>query len=415
MKPLRIFRASGDCGCGSSSYSQTLSNTGACADPASGAQALICDPKYYNLGTILKMRLLGVPLGGSCQMFLKGPVLSPPNPRGFVFMDSDGQVYVENEPKLTLPFLNPAVEGVYPRPGGFAYLQVGVGPDPITWKHLVAPSAGEWSLQSVNGVWQLRDITSGSGNTAVCANNATTPKGMLVCCIDTGDLDEDDNPIYALRKLAVSHQRLIVGDVDDDGVTGYKQLAADEYLRHELAVFPDLKVGSYQQTVDASPDNETTLEADGMKVQIPVDADPVVLCGYNPTTHKFERLAERTKEAMTMDGDVVVADSGAYVTMGGHAKFTNVQFNFPDFYFSCGLRVANDDATPRYDGINYGLFIDGVQVHTWDVKGSKDAALALIYKGIPIGVHTVEVRFLQTAGAGVTSIKYSNANIFTVL
>lgn len=412
MKPLRIFRSQGGCGCGSTGYSQTLSNLGACADPAAGATALICDPKYYTLGQIVKVRLIGVALGGNCQQYLKPAVAGR---RGFVFIDSDGQAYVEHEPKLTLPFLNPSVEGLFPVPGGWDYLQVGVGPDPISWKHLVAPTVGEYALQSRNGVFLLRDVTAGSGNTAVCSSASTADKINITGCIDTGELDDDDEPIFALRKLSVTHGRLVIGDIDGLGVTGYRQLPADEYLEHPLGVIADFKAGTYQQTTAADPDNPALLETDGMLINDPATDDTVVLVGWSPVSHKFSRLAERVKENMVMDADIIVADSGAFVTMGGHAKFEDVQFNYPDFFFSCDLRVANDDAPPNYNAIDYGLFIDGVQVHTWDVKGSKDATLTVLYKGIAIGEHTVEVRFRQSAAAGVTTIKYSSATMFSVL
>jgi hypothetical protein len=411
MKPLRIFRATGDCGCGTNPYSQTLSNSGACADPAAGAEALICDPKYYNLGSIVKVRMLGVALGGNCQQYLKPSVAGR---RGFVFMDTDGQVYVEHEPKLTLPFHNPAVDGVYPTPAGFPYLQIGVGPDPIVWKHLVAPSVGELALVSINGQFLLRDVTSGSGNTAVCSSGATIDKVSLFGCIDTGELDDDDNPIYALRKLTVTHNRVLVGDIDGLGVTGYKQLEDTDHLLHPLAVFPDLKAGTYQQTTAADPDNPSLLETGGMLVNDPATDNTVVLCGYSPTTNKFSRLAARTKEMLDVNADVAVADSGAYVEMGTHCKLENKVFNYPDFFISAMIRVAND-APDNFDGIDFGLFIDGVQVHTWDVKGKPDATLSLLYEGISIGTHTVAIRFRQTSAPGNSTIKYSNTSLFTVL
>lgn len=402
MKPLRVFRATGDCGCsgGSVSTSQTLT-------PSAPGSALICDDKYLLLGKATAIRMLGTTLDGACQVYLKAVTQGD---IGFVFMAPDGAVHVDRLPHLWLPPLNPASGGIFPATGSFQYLQVADGVGDPEWRFIAAPSVGRYTVVSEDGMFSLVDASAGESPVSVCESEETAAFGNIVCCVQTEDLDELGDPIFILRKLTPSHEHPLIGFIDEDGNPGFRCIADGETLHHPLAAFNDLKAGKYQQI---NPANGALL-GNGLELQDATDTDYTTeIAGYSGENKKFYRMPARTKENVTIDADVAVADNGTFVSMGTHAKFTALLFNYPDAYFSTVIRLAND--ADNYAAINYGLYVDGVQVHVWDVKGSKDVNLSHIIKGMTIGNHTIEVKFQQTAAAGASTIKYSDTQIFTVL
>jgi hypothetical protein len=406
MKPLRIFRASSDCNpCGSGSR-QTVSSTTPCV-PAPGS-AIICDPAYYALLKAAAGQMLIVPVGSNCQAFLKPGTAGQ---RGFVFMGNDGQVYVEPAPSLTLPIINP-IDGVtVEMPGSWPYIIIGTGVDPHNWRFVAPPTAGEFSVVAENGVFRLKDLTQSSGQTAVCGSDTAVAKVRLFGCLQTG-LNDDDEPVYGLRKLTASHERVVVGDIEEDGTQGFKCLPIDERLKHPLATLKEFRASTWKQ-VNADTD---AVEGDGFPDAILAGVGAIVdgkLLMWSAATGKYYKLPARVRSTITVDGDVAVADNGAYVSMGAHGLWSNVQVNLPDLFLACTIRMAND--ADNYTAIDYGLFIDNVQVHTWDVKGKPDVTLTHLLTGIAVGVHTFEIRFRQTAGAGASAIKYSNGQLFNVL
>lgn len=376
------------------------------------AGALICNPDYFALDSIVRVRLLGVGLGAQCQQFLKRADLANQGGIGFVFMGNDGQAFVSQAPELTLPYLNPAVAGVFPPDGSFLSLIVGTGSDPLAWRMLHAPSTGEKVLVTKDGLFMLKDPATSTGQTAVCYTDGGAAMGNIVVCVKTG-LDGDGFPVYALSKLAVLHKHPVEGYVDPGtGAAGYRAIPSDQEITHPFAKFGLMRHASFNQ-YDLGTGAD---DAGGMAPQPQTgggaitDAELVV---YSPTSHKFYRLPARTKEVLTVNTDVVVADNGAFVSMGGHCLFTNLQFNFPDFFFSCSVRIKSDGTD--YNNIHFGLFVDGVLVNDWDLKNDTSIALTFIHKGLAVGQHTVDLRYKQTAGADSMTVKFSTATIHTVL
>jgi len=368
---------------------------------------VICANAYFSLVKASLGKLLMVPAGSNCQMFLAPPTEGG---RGFVFMGSDGQAYVENAPSLRLPIINPVTGPSFELPGGFPFIIIGTGVEPNPWRFLAAPTAGNFSLVSENRQFFLRGQGQTTGQTAVCPTDTAVAKVSLFGCFQTG-LDGDDNPVYALRKLAVSHDRPVVGHIDEFGVGGFRCAAPDSTFNHPLAAFNELKAATWLQ-INAGDGN---VEGDGFPNAILTGPDAITdgrLLMWSPTTRKFYTFPAATKETLTVNADNAVADNGTYVSMGGHCLFSNLNFNHPDFFIAATIRMAND--ATNYAGIDYGLFIDGVQVHTWDVKGSKDNTLTHIHQGLEIGIHTIEIKFRQPAGAGDTVIKYSDTQLHSV-
>lgn len=404
-KPMIFF---GNCGCGGGSPQSAL-------PPVNGGAA-VCDPRYLALASVPRLKLLGVTPGAQCQQFL-GSTL-PGN--FFLMLGPDGQTFPTDQPQISLPDFNPAVSGAYPQPGGFSKIVIANGSNPALWYFLEAPSSGSKVLTSVNGQWLLQDPAGQTGQTAVCSQGTTTAKGNLISCVDTGTVDSLGAPVYALRKLAVRHTGIVVGDVDPiTSASGFKTILLTEYLLHPKAKLDDLQCITFKHYTD--PVTLAT-EAGGIMVQ-PVAPGPTQITDaeivtYSPTTMRFYRSPARTKQTLTVDADVIVADNSTYVSMGGHCQFSGVQFNYPDFFIFADirLRAAGVGGSPAasYNNVLFGLFIDGVQVHTWDVKGDSVIALSHLYKGLTIGVHTVEIRFFQTTDPNSQmTIKNSNSDLFT--
>lgn len=357
------------------------------------------------------MRLLGVTLGSNCQQFF-GPDAA--GSLGFVMIGADGQAELDAQPHLTLPAFNPAVSGLFPVPGGFGSVLIANGSDPQTWYALRAPSSGTLALMSVSGQWMLQDPSTVSGTTAPCSSGTTAAKVNLTGCVDTGTVDGLGNPIYAIRKLAVADQKVVIGDVDPiTGVVGFKCLPANVQLKHPIGNLSDFHCSSFTHN------DPTTLvdEAGGMVVQPQVGSGAITdanLGVYSPTTKRFYRAPARTNQNVTLSSTVGVTQDGTYQSMGGHAKFTNQQFNYGAFFISAVVRLLNDAAD--YTAINFALFIDGVNVNTWNVKGSTDNTLSHLHTGLAIGLHTVEIKVSQDASAGGNiSVTQSDTAIFSIL
>jgi hypothetical protein len=393
----KIFHACGECGGGAPSG------------------ALICNPDYYSMGSLTRVRLIGVGLGADCQQFLKRAALEVQGGIGFVFMGNDGQAFTSQAPELSLPFLNPAVSSVFPDTGSWKSLIVGVGSEPQAWRMMMAPSSGEKVVTTKDGLFMLSDPASSSGSTAVCYQDGNVGLGNIIVCVKTG-VDENSFPVYGLSKLTVLHKHPVEGFIDPDtGLGGFRAIPSDKEITHPFARFDLMRHASFNQ-YDAVTQVD---DAGGMAPQpqtgggAVTDAELVV---YSPTTHKFYRLPERTKETLTVGTDVVVADSGAYVSMGGHCLWNNLQFNFPDYLFTCSVRINAGGGTPSYDHVTFGLFVDGVMVNEWDTKNSQNVALSYVGTGLTVGQHTVELKFKQTTDPDSTmTIRFSTGTISTLL
>jgi hypothetical protein len=403
-----IFFGCDPCGTGNGGSGSGQNDAPIVAGPGG---ALVCDNRYLTLAQGARMRLLGVTLGSNCQTFLSGPFA------GFVFYGADGQAFVENQPKLSIPAINPAVSGVFPQPPPFQYLQIANGADPSVWYFLAAPSAGEKVLTAENGQWILKDPGTAAAQTAVCNTDGAVTKGNIVVCKKTGT-DGDGNSIYGLRKLGVVQDHILVGNIDGTtGEIGYQAIDDASPVKHTLSKFVLARSATFKQ-FDAVTGAD---EAGGMAQQIVFGAvapatnttDALGVC-YSPSTSKFYTRPPHVRQHLTVDADVNVADNGSWVSMGGHCLFPNLTFNYTAFYFSTTIRIRSSGTTLPYNNVLFGLFIDGILVNTWDTKNGQDIALSWIHTALAPGVHTVEVKFQQAAGTdGQMQIKFSTSCLFT--
>lgn len=398
------------CGCGAGNGNNA--GNGNDAPTAGNSAALICDNRYLGLQSLTRVRLLGVPLGGNCQQYLKA---ATEGGRGFAFMGTDGQIYVEDRPALTLPYLNPAVSGVFPPDGNFAALMIANGADPMQWLFLRAPTTGSKVLAAENGVFLLKDPASSSGSTAVCYQDGNVASGNIVVCVKTG-VDGNGFPTYGLSKLTVLHKHPVEGYIDPGtGIAGYRAIPSDQALTHPLAKIDTMRHSKFFQ-FDIATGND---EAGGMAPQPQTGGGAIndaELCVYSPSSNKFYRLPARTKETLTVTTDVVVADNGSYGSMGGHCLWNNLQFNFPDYLFTATVRIRAGGGGPSYDTVLLGLFIDGTIVNEWDTKNGQDIALSYVGKGLTVGQHTVELKFKQNTDVNsVMTVKFSTGTISTLL
>lgn len=374
---------------------------------------MVCDDRYLALALGQRVRLLGVTLGGNCQQYLTSTA------SGFVFFGADGQAFVSQQPALSLPPINPAVSNVFPPGPNFGSLLISNGSDPQVWYRLVAPSADEYVLTAEGGVWKLKPPGTAAAQTAVCNSDGAVGKGNIVVCKKTGE-DGDGGAIYALKKLNVVQDHILVGNIDGTtGEVGYQPIDDLSPVKHTLSKFGLHRSATFKQ-FDAVTGND---EAGGMEFQVVFGGvanitDAIGVC-YSPSTSKFYKRPAHIREHLTVDADVVVADNGTWVDMGGHGKFSNKNFNYTAFYISTTIRIraagVGGSPAPSYDLVLFGLFIDGILVNTWDTKNGQDIALSWIHTALAPGVHTVEFKFQQGVNPNSSmTIKYSSTSLMTL-
>jgi hypothetical protein len=397
MKIPTRFWTHDDCGC-SPSY-------GVSHPVVAPTGARVCDDKYFGLMSSTDGQLLVIPPGSNCQAYLKGA----DGIRGFITYEN-GTVRIDAAPRINMPVINPPVSGNTPATGGFKYLLVGSGADPTNWQMLSAPTDGEFQVIAKGGAFGFVDAGQIPGINTVGASAANTTKGNLLVVVESAP-DE-----FTVRKLSVIHGRLIVGDVDSEGVAGYKVLPSTDFLEHPKARFEEVHA---QQFVQLDDDNNPII---GGIPELPVEGvgaiTDAVLAVYSPTQKLFYRAPDRTKERVASSADVQVPDNGAWQAMNGHCTIDDVQFNYPDFMVSATVRssIDNNSGNAADYNMDFGLFIDGALDYTWLIKGAKDNSMHRMVKGLAIGNHTVEIRVRKTAVAQQTlHILESNMDVFTIL
>ena len=351
------------------------------------------------------MHLLGVKPGTNCQVRLSE------DKRGFVFDDGGGiGQFVEDQPKLTLPVINTMNGQAYELPTGFPFLLVATGAAPNPWKFVAAPTAGEYLLTSKNGDFELKDVGSLPGVVTPCYNSNLAASGKVLVCTPTGQLDDNGDPIYTVKKLDVDDGRVIVGDTGD-----VKSLADSDNLEHPKAKIPEFRSRSYQK-VDSNGDDV----AGGIDVRPNAgDGSAADIFMYDATTKQFFKSPARTKVQYNYSGDVTVTPAGNFVEVGSHMKVANVQTNYPALLLTANMQLVsfqNDGTTPDTDfNIDFALYVDGNEKHVWLVKGNKDMSLTVLVTDMDIGAHTFAIRVKKAAGAGTVKMKNSSFSLTTIL
>lgn len=393
FKLPQTFFTAADCGCPQTGDARAICPTG---------PAMIADNRYFSLLTAPAVQILGVPLGGNAQAYLK-PAANLP---GFIVFGPDGQCRIVQQPEISLPPLNPAVSNVFPAPGNWHSIVIATGSDPNLWYTVRAPSAGRFIVQCENGSFTLVDAGSIPGINEV-GSGLTTAKGNVLVIVP-GDVDGT----FVVKKLIVNDKRVMVGDVDGDGVAGYKPLSASDYLEHPKAKIQELAFRQFE-----SVDVDGVLIAGGFEQAAFYGTGAItdaVRMVYSPTSKKlyFPPAHVRAKFVLATSSSSVTLSS-TYQLIGGHLQMPSQNFHYGSamVHFNAAFAAA--------EGAYFGLFQDGTLIFEWKF-GEVAAGQGLIsgtylIDALALGAHTFDIRMkLGTLATGTVIIDFSSITIFTL-
>lgn len=394
-----FYFAHGDCGCsGPQTYGRTQTGCDTGLVPATGA--IIADNRYFSLPTSQTGQLLLVPKGSNAQHFL-----SAPN-EGFVFFGSMG-AYVEKEPKLSLPQLNPAVSGVHPEPPTFKMLVVGNGATPAQWLHVVAPSSGSYILQAKDGAFQMVDAGTIPGINQVGSEAGSASLGMPLVLVE----DEDKPGTYIVRKLQIIHDRLYQGFVDpDSGHTGVRPIPTTAQAKHPRGHFMELQLGTYEQVGPLG-----NIIPGGMEQAIATGSGAIAdghLVWYSPANKKFYKIPQQTRSFRfrnTVDTFASIP-AGYQALPGGHLVSENpITINYPTVRIDGQVSFGGDERA------TFGLHRDGILIQEFTVNNTTDCTMFYVEEGLPLGPHYWEFRWKKNgSGSGGGNVRFSSVMVTTL-
>lgn len=380
---------SGNCGCAQTGMSFPIL-------PVNGA--LIADDRYLSLDGSSSLRLLGVQLGGNTQTYLTAPT---ENGQGFVVIGADGQARVEDEPALTLPALT-AVGDTQP---SWKSLMVATGSNPMTWKQVPAPASGTYQVLVANGSYTLSDAGTLPGLNQVGALG-TVPKADII-----GILPGSDPGEFVSRRIAVTHGRVLVGDVDEDGVSGYKALASTAFLEHPKAAFPMFRFNTLEWV-----DGGGVVDPDGIP-QAATSGPGAISDGelmvYSSDTKRAYRAPARALYQNNVSTNVVSASIGSSYDdiPGGHGAGAPRVYNYPDVVIAFNAGMAGIVSGVK---VSFAIVRDGAVIHESDNDKNENVSFVYVDTGVAVGTHTYEIHWKRTAGSDPFDIRNSNFVVFAL-
>lgn len=368
------------------------------ASPQPCASDVVSDA-YYNMSDVSEANVLGVVPGTNVQRLIKPPVVDGARKAGILmFNPASGKSVFSSAPELLLPRLNPPVEGAVPEfNGSFPFLMV-AGPGNGQWQFLAAPTEGQYILQSHNGGFVLVDAGQIPGLNEI-ADDATYAAKALLLGIT---VDGDGNA--TARKLNVIHRRVVVGDIDGDGVAGYKPLGTTEELFHGTARFDTLRVKTQVNVNDAGepiPGGLDTIVTTGGGAIL--DAKRVV---YSPSAMKYFYAPAVTIQSaiVSTNTGLVTVPSSYGLIPSGHGQVSSAVHNYPkvriDFKAGLSIPLANNTQV-------FGIFRDGSLVQEFDNDNLLSVGFSFI-DTVTLGAHTYDVRWKRTSGTDQGAMRNSN-------
>lgn len=398
MKRSMIFFNQFDCGCSPVAGVQT--GYGApCIPPANGA--VVVDERYRSLITAPALRLLGVPLGGNSQAFLTRGALTGGDD-AFLVIGSDGQAYATRSPHLPLPIFNPAVSGAFPVSPGFQFLlTIGGG---NAWGQVAAPTAGEYILQSKNGSWVMVDAGSIPGITTVAQSATFAAKANVLGTVELSP------GVFAVRKIKVTHNRALIGDVDGSGNPGYMPCPEDRALQHPIGKFQALQLRTYEAL-----DESGALISGGMPQADAFgagDDGQGYAVYYFPDSKRLMKAPQQT--AVQARVTTSSASTNAPVSYGnipgGHGVLGSQTFNYPVVRLTAHVNLSANEA------VNFAFFRDGTLIGEFTIGVTLDSTFEYLDVNVPAGPHTYDLRWKRDPGATSPAavFKYSDIAAYTV-
>lgn len=349
------------------------------------------------------MKLIGVPSGSKCQAFLVPATVDSLPIRGFLFDDGSGLgSFITNQPQITLPLLNPAVSSAHPATGTWKYLIIGGGSDPSPWLMMAAPTAGSYIVQTENGVFKLVEAGSIPGLDAVGASAVFVPKAHVLGLVEVSPGE------FAARKIAVQHQRVLVGDVDGGGIAGYKALGVGEQLAHPIGNLNQFFCRTF-----------TTLDGSGNAIPDGLELAATFGVGaigdlrrinYSPANKRFFLAPARTLTTLSVSSaSASTSPPVSYDLMpGGHCAPAAVTLNSPN------VRIEAQISFTATETMGLGLFRDGVLIEERIVTVTNDPYVYFIESAAPLGSHTYSIRWKRITGSTATIISRSVMSITTL-
>lgn len=364
----------------------------------------IINDGYYSLGEIPAGNILAVAPGTNPQKFLKPAAVDGSKPAAMLMWSpGTGQWVCTLTPVMLLPQLNVPASGSTPSFGGsFPRLMV-AGPGG-EWQFLGAPTDGRFILESYNGGFVLVDAGQIPGMNEIAADATFAAKGNLLAVIM-----EDGEAVT--KKLNVIHKRLVVGDVDGDGLAGYKPIGVSEEVSHPLANFTTLR---YRQFTNTNSSGEPLV--DGLE-QAVVTGGGAVTDGkrvfYSKIHQRFFYAPDATIRSAVVSvntGNVTIPTSYGLIP-SGHGQISSSPYNYTKvmILFNAGMNAAISSNTT-----SFGIFRDGTLVQEFDNDTNGSVSLAFI-DTVALGNHTYDVRWKRTSGSTDASMRNSNMLVTTLL
>lgn len=394
MKPLRIFYTTGDCGCSGSSG---FSTPGGSTPTLPANKTVVCDDRYFTLLGGPAGKLMMVPVGSNCQMFLEPSVAGT---IGFVFVDAMGRAYIEPQPKMNLPFINPAVSGSVPATGNFKHLIVGSGADPSNWQMMTAPTAGSWMLQANGGAFALVDVGQIPGIAEIGASATFVTKAQVIGVVETAP----GSGVYVARKITPQNERVMVGDTVSP--QGWRAIDPTEYLKHNKCKFTEGNLGEFHH-----------IDSGGNQIPLGMAAQPLAGAGsdalgvvYSYTDFKFYRRPVPTYNSNTVNSVASFTGHPADYTAlpGGHGLSGSLQINYPTVLVTAQLALGADE------NMDFAIYRDGVQKQTYTFGSPETVALSYVDKNVPIGAHSWEIRRKKSDGPGTGSGSFRSSTVTVI-
>lgn len=404
-----FFFSASDCGC--TGTPQTGNSTP--LFPNAG-YATICDDRYLQLPTTATGRVLIVMPGSNCQVFLKSPVDGSGNPLpGFLWINPDNTVQGIRTPALTLPFINPAVSGSHPATATFtALMATASGADPHAWQFYKAPTSGQFILQSDNGVFRFVDSGAAPGLTAACAAGTTTVV-HLTGCSKIGENGSGD-PIYAMRKIAVTDKRVLVGVIPTNGdPPGVKTLPDNTPLVHPFGEFTDtLRMLKFVH-LDSSGNPIT----DGLATSVAFGANSIADLSvpmFSPTTKKFVFRPTPVAESLIVAVSASVSPTASYALIpSGHCQMSPKAIHYPKVRVTAVINLGTDE------NVDFALFRDGVMIQEFNFSTPELVVCDFIDQNVPAGNRTYDIRQKRGAGSSTGTwsytVRYSSLTVQTLV
>lgn len=321
---------------------------------------------------------------------------------GFVMDDGTGAgQFISNEPIISLPRTNPESAGSFPSTGTWPVMLAAVGADPMNWRFVQAPTAGTWRIETSSGLFRFVDASTIPGLDGVCDQSTTVGMIRPFGCY-TADATAE-NPVWAIRRMALFDGGVLVGVEDEDGNRWMKCLnpASDAFEYPGTVKVEKLQYEELEQ-VDGDGDPITG----GLEELNFGTVGDAVAAYYSPATKRYYRAPAHTRENYSDDSDVAITggSENAIINSG------SIAINYPTVLVAFNYHYAGSHKSTTK------IYRDGSLIATFD--GSENTSDpnsnysgTWVDTGVTAGNHTYEVRAIPGTNGTVV---HSSLSVVTL-